>query len=64
MEDSEKLVTYGTPDEDKQNKQHNTICVGHHYTQANTNNVNNTRVPSDSRTWQYTHSHSYRYIHT
>ena len=24
----------------KQN--HNTICVGHHYTQANTNNVNKT----------------------
>ena len=28
----------GTQDEEK----HNTICVGHHYTQANTNNVNKT----------------------
>ena len=26
----------------KQN--HNIICVGHHYTQTNTNNVNKTRV--------------------
>jgi hypothetical protein len=27
----------------RQTKQkHNTICVGHHYTQTNTNNVNNT----------------------
>ena len=24
--------------------QHNTICVGHHYSQANTNNVNKTRA--------------------
>ena len=29
-------------DEDKQNKKHNTICVGHHYAQTNTNNVNQT----------------------
>jgi hypothetical protein len=28
----------------KQNKKHNTICVGHHYTQTNTNNVNKTRA--------------------
>ena len=29
----------------KEHKQkHNTICVGHHYTQTNTNNVNKTRV--------------------
>ena len=26
----------------KTKQKHNTICVGHHYTQANTNNVNNT----------------------
>jgi hypothetical protein len=26
----------------KEAKKHNTICVGHHYTQANTNNVNKT----------------------
>ena len=37
----EKLATYGTQDEEKQNK-NNTICVGHHYTQTNTNNVNKT----------------------
>ena len=30
----------------RQTKQkHNTVCVGHHYTQANTNNVNKTLVP-------------------
>jgi hypothetical protein len=33
---------YSTQDEDKQNKKHNTIYVGHHYTQTNTNNVNKT----------------------
>jgi hypothetical protein len=26
----------------KTKQKHNTICVGHHYTQANTNNVNRT----------------------
>jgi len=26
----------------KTKQKHNTICVGHHYTQTNTNNVNNT----------------------
>ena len=26
----------------KQNKKHNTICVGHHYMQRNTNKVNKT----------------------
>jgi hypothetical protein len=30
----------GNIDEEK----HNTICVGHHYTQTNTNNVNKTYV--------------------
>ena len=47
----EKLATYGTQDEKKKKKkkrnptktQHN-ICVGHHYTQTNTNNVNKTCV--------------------
>ena len=29
---------YGTQDEEK----HNTICVGHHYIQTNTNTVNKT----------------------
>jgi len=35
-----KLAKHGTQDEEKQT--HNTICVGHHYTQTNTNNVNKT----------------------
>ena len=34
----DKLATLGTQDEEK----HNTICVGHHYEQINTNNVNKT----------------------
>jgi hypothetical protein len=38
MDKPEKLATLGTQDEDKQNKnKHNTICVGHHYMQTNTN---------------------------
>ena len=36
----EKLSTYGTQGEEKQSKTHNTICVGHHNTQTNINNVN------------------------
>ena len=40
MDNPEKLATYGTQDEEKQSKKHNTICVGHHYTQIHTNNVN------------------------
>jgi len=28
----------------KTKQKHNTICVGHHYKQANTNNVNTTRA--------------------
>jgi hypothetical protein len=40
---AEKLATYDTQGEkQKQKQKHNTICVGHHYTQANTNNVNKT----------------------
>jgi len=39
MENPEKLATLGTQD-DKTNQSHNTICVGHHYAQTNTNNVN------------------------
>jgi len=42
MDHPEKLVTSGTQGEEKQNKNHNTICVRHHYTQTNTNNVNKT----------------------
>ena len=28
--------------EDEENQKHNTICVGHHYTQTNTTNINKT----------------------
>ena len=45
----EKLAT---PDEDKQ--KHNTICVGHHFTQTNTNNVNKPRSPTNN--WSYRRS--------
>jgi len=38
MDNPEKLATHGTQDEDE----HNTKCVGYHYTQTNTNNVNKT----------------------
>ena len=34
----EKLATLGTQDEVKKN--HNIICVEHHYAQANTNSLN------------------------
>jgi len=42
MGNPEKLATVGTQDtRRRQTKQkHNAICVGHHYTQTNTNNVN------------------------
>ena len=39
MGNSQKLATQGTPDEENQNKKHNTICAGHNYAQANTINV-------------------------
>ena len=43
MDNPENLAIQGTQDEEKQNKdRHNTIYVGHHYTQAHTNNVNKT----------------------
>jgi len=41
MDNSEKLATYCTQDR-KTKQEHNTICVGHHYAQTNTNNVNKT----------------------
>ena len=44
MGNPEKLATLGTQDEDKGNNKHNAICVGHHYTQTNKNNVNKTRA--------------------
>ena len=34
MDNPEKMATR------QKNKKHNTICVGHHYTQTNTNNIN------------------------
>jgi len=36
-----KLATY-LVHKTKKNKNKNTICIGHHYAQANTNNVNKT----------------------
>ena len=44
MDNPAKLAIHGTQATRKsQTKQkHNTICVGHHYTQTNTNNVNKT----------------------
>ena len=41
MGNSEKLATYGKQDRKIQHK-HNTICIGQHYAQANTHNVNKT----------------------
>ena len=41
-ENPDKLATLGTQDEDK--KKYNTLCVGHHYRQTVTNNVNKTRA--------------------
>jgi len=43
MDNPEKLATLGAQDEEKKTKyKHNTICVGHNYTQTNINNVNKT----------------------
>jgi hypothetical protein len=38
MDNPEKLATQGSEYDEK----HYTICVGHHHTQINTNNVNKT----------------------
>ena len=40
MDNPEKLATLGTQEDQKNYKKTNTICVGHHYTQTSTNNVN------------------------
>ena len=37
IDNPEKLAKYGTEDEEKKKKKHNTICVGHHCVQASTN---------------------------
>jgi len=45
MDNLEKLATWGTQDTRRRqanNKTHNTISIGHHYTKTNTNNVNKT----------------------
>jgi hypothetical protein len=44
MDNPEKLATWGIQGtRRRQTKQkHSTICVGHHYTQTNRNNVNKT----------------------
>jgi hypothetical protein len=39
---NKKTTTNKTKRRKKINQKHNTICVGHHYTQTNTNNVNKT----------------------
>ena len=39
MDNPEKLATQSTQYEEKQNKKLKAICVVHHYTQTNTNNV-------------------------
>jgi hypothetical protein len=38
MDNPKKLATYDAQDEQKTKQ--NTICIGHHYTQTNTNNIN------------------------
>ena len=38
MDNPDKLETYGK----KSKTKNNTICVGHHYTQTNTNNIKKT----------------------
>jgi len=42
MVNPERLATLGIRRQAKH--KHNTICVGHQYTQTNTNNVNKTRA--------------------
>ena len=44
MGSTEKLTTYSTKGEDKQNKTGTHYSGGHHYAQTNTNNVHKTRT--------------------
>jgi hypothetical protein len=37
MDNPEKLAIYRVTRRRQTNKKHNTICVGHHYVQTNTN---------------------------
>ena len=47
MDNPEKLATWVKQDQKKKTEQkHNTICVGHHYLQANTNNIHITHESS------------------
>ena len=45
MDNPEKSGNIGPTKRRKLKQKHNTICVGHHYMQANTNNVNKTWAP-------------------
>ena len=40
MDNPEILATYGTQNKDEEKQNKNTICVGYHYMQTNTNNIN------------------------
>jgi hypothetical protein len=53
---TEKLATLGAQDtKSRQTKQkHNTICVGHHYTQTNTNNIRKSVHPNILRHQKWT----------
>ena len=44
MDNPKKLATWCVQDEDKKTIKHNTIGVGHHYMEANTNNVKQLEV--------------------
>ena len=42
MDNPEKLATQGDTRRRQTKQKHYTVCVGHHYTQTNTKNVNKT----------------------
>ena len=48
MDNPEKLATLGTQDtkqrQTKQKTQHDSICVGYHYAQTNTDNISNSII--------------------
>jgi hypothetical protein len=47
MVNQEKLVALGTQNKDKE-ETHNTICVGNHYSQINTNNIRQVTILNQS----------------